>query len=334
MKSAYFPDDSMESPVLNAEYVGSSTKKYEQLHFPLNRDVLWDRSRLHHTLRQIIRPQDALPPLLLPLTSITEILSNCLTNTSFDQRVVVFSTHHFHNDVKYTHVLEQPFKLSPSQSFIMQLQDQEMFKSSISMDKVVSLTVPITFQTKAYANTNDALTFDTDSTSNMLTNLAKSIRLSPEFSLKSLMRMRCIGAVTRTSQPLSVALRFEAFLPAVTFAITPMELLPVQPTTLFAQLVNSKDSASTGYLTMTQVRRLILLQETDGLVSTVPVVGIWVALPTSQIKHPATSLLSHPVVWAACTRFLFTEKVRERVYSQSKVFLLVSTHILYFILHL
>ncbi|XP_022352297.1 SCL-interrupting locus protein isoform X4 [Enhydra lutris kenyoni] len=69
-----------------------------------------------------------------------------------------------------------------------------------------------------------------------------------------------------------------------------------------------------GYLTMDETRKLLLLLESDPKVCSLPLVGIWL----SGIIH-----IYSPQVWACCLRYMFSSSIQERVFSESGNFIIV-----------
>ena len=102
-------------------------------------------------------------------------------------------------------------------------------------------------------------------------------------------------------------LRVEALVPTIELIAVALYALRVHPTTLSEALLHpaARRKASTGYLTMEQTRKLLLLAETDPKAFDVPLVGVWVA---------GVADVHDPFVWAACARFAaLPEDVAQRV---------------------
>ena len=143
--------------------------------------------------------------------------------------------------------------------------------------------------------------------------------------------------------------RFEAFLPDVSLDLIELNPLPVQSTPLTALLFQTNSSPSytkstetrfisTGYLTLSQIRKVVFLEEEDMLISTVPIVGVWVHFPNEISSADESnrgslsispSLIRHPVIWGACVRFLYTERIKDRVFADGATFLMVRVHIVF-----
>jgi SCL-interrupting locus protein N-terminus len=125
----------------------------------------------------------------------------------------------------------------------------------------------------------------------------------------------------------SNANRYEAYLPNISLEFTSLDVLPIQSTSVSTRLLSTKASnVETGYLTMSQIRRIILLDETDSHVGTVPIVGLWIRLPTSSQEGAARNsktMLLHPAVWGVCVRFLLSSKLRDRAFVDETTFVMV-----------
>ena len=94
----------------------------------------------------------------------------------------------------------------------------------------------------------------------------------------------------------SMLLRFEALVPTLSLQATPLYALSVLRSPLADSLreLSMRSQLRTGYLTMEQSRKLVVLSETDPKCFEVPLVGVWV----SGVPSP-----SDPYVWAAAVRF-------------------------------
>ena len=96
----------------------------------------------------------------------------------------------------------------------------------------------------------------------------------------------------------ALLLRVEALVPTLALKATPLYALGVLNSPLSDSLKPNSSygpgALRTGYLTMDQSRKLVLLSETDPLAFEVPLVGVWV----SGVRQP-----SDPYAWAACVRY-------------------------------
>mgnify|MGYP003386042195 FL=1 len=192
-------------------------------------------------------------------------------------------------------------------------------------------------------------------------NLAKSLLLSPEFALKSM--MRCSGSLRGASvagdsdSAMGLRLHCELLLPNCSFQFKALKPLPLFGSPLVASLcappnrdvvcqassyldgaaygVRSPSSphlpsaSNFGYATLNQTRKVVLLEESDGNLGCIPLVGVWVRLPDScacSADPCSQAFLSDFQLWAACVRFVHTNAVRERVLVATGTFLLVVVH--------
>ena len=113
-------------------------------------------------------------------------------------------------------------------------------------------------------------------------------------SLGGALPMHCTASASPDGRLLR--LRLEALVPTVELHAVSLYALRVHPTALSEALQQpaARRRPSSGYLTMEQTRKLLLLAETDPKAFDVPLVGVWVAgVPDAQ----------HPYVWAVCARF-------------------------------
>ena len=324
MASAYFPDEKSSIEERDRR-LGRGTRESGQtssslFHFPLHRHILWDRSHSHAISKVIIQPQQVLPPLLFSTSSLREILIKCKHSTQFDQVLQILSFHEI--STQDQHISEHPLKTFSTSAYFLHLENQEQIRSKLDVEKWSTCTVPYSIQQQPH------LGVDVSSTRILLSNLGKSIRLSSEFAFKSMVRSRCFAKLNSSSPYVSATLRYEIFLPMVPLEIVRLDLLPIQLTNLYQSLIEKHERLefSSGYLTLTQTRKLVLLHESDLTVSSVPIVGVWVAVPARALSKPTSTtkiLLSHPVIWGVCVRYLYAEKVKERVFVDSNTFLLV-----------
>lgn len=195
---------------------------------------------------------------------------------------------------------------------------------------------------------------------NMISNLDKGLRRSRDFSLKSCIRIRGTMQYKQLPNCILSTLRFEATMLDMSFTAVQINAIPILHTALSQYLAsrdisinrerldygnNNVESGSgpvMGYLTMNQTRKLIPMLETDNPSSsamTSPVVGAWVSIDLPSIDHihslettyaedvlSPTAMLTNPLVWGACARYVMNANVQERIWvdEDKKTFLLVS----------
>ena len=107
----------------------------------------------------------------------------------------------------------------------------------------------------------------------------------------------CVAATSPDGS--QVQLRIEALAPSTSYNATPLHALRLLPTALASALQQPAVVArrATGFLTMEQTRKLIILSERDPTARTAPLIGAWVS---------GVSTLDDPLVYAAVTRFART----------------------------
>ena len=157
-------------------------------------------------------------------------------------------------------------------------------------------------------------------------------------------------------------LRFEALVPDVSLQILPINPLPILSTAMSAvlfdpQTLNQKqpytrndqqqhtspqkrvdarlaslEASNMGYVTLNQTRKVVFLAESEASLSNSQIVGVWVRLaPPQQTEsegnNPAEydwqELAKHPYCWAACVRFVYHQRIWQRVCVAQDTFLLV-----------
>ena len=163
------------------------------------------------------------------------------------------------------------------------------------------------------------------------------------------MRIRCV-AVPRQDiydggdLKHSATFRFETILPDISFTLKPLNPIPLMKTPLAIQLTSFNDqvhpsgaslisSQRSGFLTMSSVRQIIPILETDSELASIPLVGVWVhaqknSLSISQSDRNARSQIKDTLIWAACVRYFQSDFLKERVWIQNNTFLLVILHYL------
>ncbi|XP_078657400.1 uncharacterized protein LOC144903287 [Branchiostoma floridae x Branchiostoma belcheri] len=120
------------------------------------------------------------------------------------------------------------------------------------------------------------------------------------------------------------AMTFDLHLSAVSmatcFEATPVTPVPIIPTALARNLAGPlnlsevQGAPKSGFLTMDQTRKLLLLLESDPKIYSLPLVGIWVCGPVN---------IYSPHVWACCLRYMYNTNIQDRVYTPLQGFLVV-----------
>ena len=97
---------------------------------------------------------------------------------------------------------------------------------------------------------------------------------------------------------------------------------------------SNSPSPQMGYLTMNTAKKAVPLLETDPTISTVPLIGIWIAFDDDatanatavdhsrsvsssgqgcSTKSGLSSSIRNPLTWAHCVRYLFNEHIKDRI---------------------
>ena len=115
-------------------------------------------------------------------------------------------------------------------------------------------------------------------------------------------------------------------MPNVSFDFYQIAPLKMVQTPFLMSTIQSQ-SFQTGFLTLDQNKRVLLLGAHDSAVSMYPIVGLWVTgLPQFKPSFDESSsnsgmfesdMKNNPLVWAACLRFILCKKFKE-VHSPSK----------------
>ena len=195
---------------------------------------------------------------------------------------------------------------------------------------------------------------------NLLKNLENGLKLGHNFGLKSCMRIRASGCyhsstkknkLEKSSQQNRITIKFEIFIPNISFSARQILPLPIHLNPLVQMLTASLERSSEdiilshqmGYITMTETRKLFLLNESDSNRSNImssPVIGVWIALPDMTLDHhsdlpyenscldsssgrESNSMLLNPIIWGCCVRYLCNQNILEKVWIDETTFLLV-----------
>ncbi|KAM7161537.1 SCL-interrupting locus protein isoform 1-T2 [Macrochelys suwanniensis] len=150
--------------------------------------------------------------------------------------------------------------------------------------------------------------------------LQHSLCSRDSLDLSRLLTVRVHIASTENMDNLNFDFHWAAVTITNTLEYTPVKSVPIIPTALARNLSGHMNIAQiqgtykSGYLTMDQTRKLLLVLESDPKAYALPLVGIWL----SGITH-----IYNPQVWACCLRYLFSSSIQERVLSESGSFLIV-----------
>ena len=251
--------------------------------FPLTSYVLWDRTP--QAGEQVCLPSrgDSLPPLYLSPESIDALLAamdGAAPSSMVCSAALVDGMLHF---------AAEPCSQQQQQQY-------------------PCLSIPVEVQ----APTTQLPVFSTPS-SLLVANLRQQFVTGRNHSLKSSLRMRAAGFVTKsTSAHVLATLRLEAIVPNEVLVFQQVRPPPFLSTPLSIKLVSVPiglvSSAAAGYLTLNKTRKVVPLLETDPVISLAPLVGVWVSTSVGGELH------NDPFIVGACVRFLKDAKIRERVF--------------------
>lgn len=122
-------------------------------------------------------------------------------------------------------------------------------------------------------------------------------------------------------------------LPEMSFQFVGIPAIPILATPLCLNLLsNSTEMFSTsdslpsvGYVTLNQTRKVVFMLDNDHhAIARTPLVGVWLRLPPSSLANSSGNATDHPIVWAACVRYMLSERISQRVFIATDTFLLVS----------
>ena len=126
--------------------------------------------------------------------------------------------------------------------------------------------------------------------------------------------------------PMSIQLRLEAFVPGVSLSCTPLSSVPILSTPLARKVlewsshgssVAGDDPTSSGFLTLNQTRKAVLLLEDDPLAYELPLVGIWLRGTAVGCQWKAwQSVVQDPAFVYTCLRYIHNDHIKERVHPQ------------------
>ena len=327
--------------------------------FPSNRMVLWDRTPTQHP--KYVRADQIVPDLYMTMSTVKGLLEHMAAVGGSENernysgaasvgidRIAFVSPYDGENINNSKQVKPLAFGTS-TPKYMLKLSDQngrsspslssptKQQRSDYLLSDSNNLTIPFSIR----PTIDGVLSFDTDATANLIKNLGKTICSSRDFSLRSCVRIRAAGHVSRNRSKLNSTIRYEAILPNVSFQAVKVNPIPVLSTPLSMKLTRGQEMGESGsiigpqmgYMTLNQTRKIIPLLESDPSVSTAPMIGVWVSIPDSKSSSAkgaadaaisASEFFNHPLAWAACVRFLFTDKIRDKVYIDRDTFLVAN----------
>jgi SCL-interrupting locus protein N-terminus len=131
-------------------------------------------------------------------------------------------------------------------------------------------------------------------------------------------------AMERDSITCSTLLRGELLLPSVHLSLTPINPLRLSSSPLVQTLLDnpapftSQPALASGFVTLNEVRQIVPLLESDPFAYQCPLIGIWfidqdTTKPSASPSSKARSSLFSLDFWASCLRFLYSQRIKDRV---------------------
>eukprot|EP01038_Epipyxis_sp_PR26KG_P004675 gene4675-6567_t len=339
-KSAYFPHSDIVNDVLpknndtnNNDFNDNSIKILNEIHtnniptsiieFPYNRSILWDREIINYP--KYVKMLNVLPLLRLEAEDVQILLfrlmnqpydSSSLDIHAYTEEVDEINIHIPQNVTNTKHQLRLDLKNS---------NNNQLSHHYTKLETKQIVTIPII---RRNANDSNNLLFDQNSTKNLIQNLGKGIRVSKEYSLKSCFRFRGVSIVETNNKNIFSTIRFEVITPNCSFHAAPIKPISILATPLSKSVIQINPNQSNlltpiiGYLTMNQIRKLVMLMENDPCVSTVPIIGLWISINDMNNNHNGGFYLDHPFVWGALVKYVFNQNINDKVYIADETFLL------------
>ena len=121
------------------------------------------------------------------------------------------------------------------------------------------------------------------------------------------------------SSPPRLRLHFTVLHPSLSLQFTPIPPLKISSSPLSVQLVKDTKKATrflSGYLSIDQSKRAVVLLQSDPNVGRYPMMGVW-ATGVQRVAGEAEKMrmfpFLHPLVWSAAVRYLHTSTIRSRL---------------------
>jgi hypothetical protein len=159
------------------------------------------------------------------------------------------------------------------------------------------------------------------SSSTMVNSVLQGMRRPGLFSLNSFLAIRATLQPAPSKAGVAV---FEAVLPNIDLRLTRIHPIAFLGTSLANQLLSGPTrTGRTGYLTLNETRKLVPILETDPMLVSIPLVGVWFSDGSVDFGEDGASNLAHPTIWAACIRYLFCTEFKDKASVDDRTFLLV-----------
>ncbi|XP_078527644.1 SCL-interrupting locus protein [Lissotriton helveticus] len=181
------------------------------------------------------------------------------------------------------------------------------------------IVIPCTVKTSQHSS-GDITWHTSENSSATLKCLQNHICSRDALDVSKLLAVQAVIVYTENMDHLNFDLHWSAVTMANVCESIPVKPVTIIPTALARNLSSNINIAhvqgkhKSGYLTMDQTRKLLLVLDSDPKVYTLPLVGIWL----SGVIH-----VHSPQVWACCLRYLYSSSLQERVLSETGSFLIV-----------
>lgn len=147
---------------------------------------------------------------------------------------------------------------------------------------------------------------------NFLMSLEKIVSKNTSLEVLDLCRSMIMFSRDKYCQKLLV--KSEILFPYANLLFTPINMMKLVNSKLTRRLIQVEECQfESGVLTMDQGSRIVPLENTDSLVLKYPVLGIWVkGIPQTNSANKTVNLV-HPLVWAACMKFILNKNFKEKI---------------------
>ncbi|RDD43645.1 SCL-interrupting locus protein-like protein [Trichoplax sp. H2] len=151
--------------------------------------------------------------------------------------------------------------------------------------------------------------------------LTKNLKLSCDsVDIKDMLSLKIHATYYVDSDEISINVTSGVVVPSALITAVPILPVSIVPTALARSLSgplhlsNFQDTQKSGYVAINNSHNLLLVLDSDPKLSSIPLVGIWVDGVIS---------IHHPYVWSACMRYLYSQRLTNKIRDGSTGFILV-----------
>jgi hypothetical protein len=307
------------------------------LKFPLATSQLWDRSPCGSAI--VVKYSDIFSFFILISKDIHQFLSS-ISYSSDQSELFSASIVHVSElpDVHRRTLEHSIYKTTCKFAFFLNDSDLSYNKISIPLNRLdITDSFSISEETEKFVPFcfGKCIPLSHFCDRSLCENLFKSIKFSRELAIKHFIRINAYGKSSKLDRLKELnsrkgSLKLDALLPDFSIRCQLVQSISVFSTPLSELLLKPLSAGSSpnrpifGYASLNQVRKLVLVTETDPAVSTVQLVGVWIRfeLPVFSSEMDLNGIIRHPLCWAACLRFLQKESIN-RCILDNNTFLLV-----------